>query len=326
MNEQQKKEVIKNNLGNCLTETNLENLGEYKKGKVRDNYIQEDKIILITTDRQSAFDRILASVPFKGQVLNQTSQFWFENTTDIVPNQVIAIPDPNVTVAKKCKVLPVEVVVRGYLTGVTDTAVWTAYEKGEREFCGNTLPEGMKKNQKFDTPIITPTTKAEDHDEKISAKEIVEQGLVEESLWKQVEEVALKLFARGAEIAAKNGLILVDTKYEFGLDESGQLTLIDEIHTPDSSRYWLVDSYEERLSKGEEPENIDKEFLRLWFKEHCDPYNDKELPAAPEELVIELSYKYITLYEKITGQVFQFPDSSQPILERIKNNLKPYEV
>lgn len=314
-------EIIKKNLDNCLTETNFQNLGKKITGKVRDIYDTGDKMILITTDRQSAFDRILASIPFKGQVLNQVSQFWFENTKHIVANAIIDVPDPNVAVMKKCKVLPVEVVVRGYITGVTDTAAWTAYEKGQRDFCGNVLPEGLEKNQKFDQPIITPTTKAEDHDEKISAKEIVERGLVSQEDWDYVSDVAIKLFNYGAEVAAKNGLILVDTKYEFGGDPDGNIVLIDEVHTPDSSRYWLANSYQEKFNAGEEPENIDKEFLRLWFKDNCDPYGDKELPPAPDELVIELSSRYIQLYEMITGKKFEFP-GDEPILERIEGNLK----
>lgn len=321
-----KKEIIKASLKNCLTETKFNGLGEFKKGKVRDTYIQPDKLILITTDRQSAFDRILASVPFKGQVLNQVSAFWFEQTKDIIGNQIIAVPDPNVTVAKKCKVFPVEVVVRGYLTGSTDTSAWTAYKNGERLFCGNILPEGMKKNQKFAEAIITPTTKSDEHDEKISAKEIVEKGLVVKEKWDIIAKAALVIFKRGQEIAAKNGLILVDTKYEFGEDEKGNILLIDEVHTPDSSRYWIAKTYEERLSRGEEPENIDKEFLRLWFVKNCDPYKDKVLPEAPEELVIELSSRYIQLYEMITGKEFQFPNTSISIKERIQNNLEKYKI
>ena len=320
------KEIIKASLKNCLTETKFNGLGEFKKGKVRDTYIQQDKLILITTDRQSAFDRILASVPFKGQVLNQVSAFWFEQTKDIIGNQIIEVPDPNVTVAKKCKVFPVEVVVRGYLTGSTDTSAWTAYKNGERLFCGNILPEGMKKNQKFAEPIITPTTKSDEHDEKISAQEIVEKGLVAKEKWNTITKAALAIFKRGQEIAAKNGLILVDTKYEFGEDENGNILLIDEVHTPDSSRYWIAKTYEDKIAKGEEPENIDKEFLRLWFVKNCDPYKDKVLPEAPAELVIELSSRYIQLYEMITGKQFIFPDVNTPVAERIIKNLTKYKI
>ncbi len=314
--EQQLKEQIKY----TLEETNFPELGKKYKGKVRDVYIAKDKIFLIATDRQSAFDRILARIPFKGQVLTQTSAFWFEKTKDIIPNHIIDIPDPNVVVCKKLKVFPVEVVVRGYITGVTSTSAWVAYEKGERNFCGNVLPEGLKKNQKFKTPIITPTTKSEEHDEKISGEEIIKRKLMTKKQWDFVAGKALKLFERGAEIAAKNGLILVDTKYEFGYDKKGNIFLIDEIHTPDSSRFWIKESYEARFKKGEEPENIDKEFLRLWFTKHCDPYKDKTLPEAPEELVIELSRRYIKLYEMVTGKDFKAEPGD--VKERIEKNLK----
>ncbi len=312
--------VIKEQIKHTLKGTNFTSLGKKYKGKVRDVYIAEDKIFLIATDRQSAFDRNLANIPFKGQVLTQTSKFWFDNTRDIVENHIISVPDPNVVVCKKLKVFPVEIVVRGYLTGVTDTAAWTAYSKGERIFCGNILPEGMKKNQAFNKPIITPTTKSDEHDEKISAEEIVKRGLMTQEQWNFVADKSLDLFQRGTEIAAKNGLILVDTKYEFGYDESGKIFLIDEIHTPDSSRYWLKESYEERFNNNEEPEYIDKEFLRLWFKENSDPYNDAELPDAPEDLIIELSKRYIKLYEMITGNDFKAEPGD--VIERIQDNLK----
>ncbi len=317
------KDIIQSNLKNCLTSTSFLNLPNRKKGKVRDSYELGDKIILITTDRQSAFDKILASVPFKGQVLNQVSSFWFEKTSDIVKNHLIDVPDPNVTVAKKCKVFPIEFVVRGYLTGSTDTSAWTQYAKGTRNVCGNLLPDGMVKNQKFDKPILTPTTKAEDHDESISAKEIIERGIIEELLWNKLEDIAFSLFNRGTEIAEKNGLILVDTKYELALDENNEIILIDEIHTPDSSRYWLTNTYKDRFSKNLEPENIDKEFLRLWFKENCDPYNDPELPKAPDDLVTELSSRYIKLFEMITGNEFVI-DEQISIEERLKQNLSKY--
>ncbi len=317
------KDIIHSNLQNCLKDTTFLDLPNPRKGKVRDTFGLGDKLILITTDRQSAFDRILAAVPFKGQVLNQVSAFWFENTKDIVKNHVIEVPDPNVTVAKKCSVLPIEFVVRAYITGSTDTSAWMKYSKGERDICGNLLPDGMVKNQKFDKPILTPTTKAEDHDESISAEEIVKRGIIDEETWQKCENIAFKLFAYGSEIAKEHGLILVDTKYEMGLDDNGEITLIDEIHTPDSSRYWLADSYKERLSRNLEPENIDKEFLRLWFKENCDPYNDPELPSAPDDLVVELSSRYIKLYEMITGKEFTV-DTDISIEERLKDNLSKY--
>ncbi len=311
---------IKKQIEFTLKGTDFPNLGKKYKGKVRDVYIARDKLFLIATDRQSAFDRILARIPFKGQVLTQTSAFWFENTKDIIPNHVIEVPDPNVVVCKKLKVFPVEVVVRGYITGVTSTSAWTAYSKGGRNFCGNILPEGLKKNQKFEKPIITPTTKSEKHDEKISEEDIIKRNLMTKEEWDFVKEKALKLFERGTKIAAESGLIVVDTKYEFGYDEKGNIYLIDEIHTPDSSRFWLKETYKERFEKEEEPENIDKEFLRLWFKEHCDPYKDKKLPEAPEELVIELSKRYIKLYEMVTGNEFKATVGN--VKERIEDNLK----
>lgn len=311
-------EIIKNQIGQTLTGTNLK-LGTKYKGKVRDVYEDKGKAFLISTDRQSAFDRSLAHIPFKGQVLTQTSVFWFEHTKDIIQNHILDVPDPNVVVGKKLTVFPVEMVIRGYLTGVTETAAWTAYAKGERLFCGNVLPEGMQKNQQFPEPIITPTTKGV-RDEKISAEEIVEQGLMTQEQWEYVAGKTRKIFQRGQEIAARNGLILVDTKYEFGYDEDGNIFLIDELHTPDSSRFWLKESYAQRFSEGKEPENIDKEFLRLWFMENSDPYNDEVLPDAPEELVVELSKRYIQLFEMITGQDFKAEPGN--VKQRIEHSLK----
>jgi len=317
------KAMIRENLTRCLEATSFLALPGLKKGKVRDAYDLGDKLVLVTTDRQSAFDRVLACVPFKGQVLNQVSAFWFEATRDIVANQILGVPDPNVTVAKKCRPFPVEFVVRGYLTGTTDTSAWMLYSRGTRDVCGNILPEGMVKNQTLPKPILTPTTKSDEHDRPLSAQEIVKEGLIEEAIWNKLEAIVFGLFQRGAEIAARNGLILVDTKYELGLDENGEVTLIDEVHTPDSSRYWLALSYEERIAKGLEPENIDKEFLRLWFKDHCDPYHDKDLPKAPDDLVVELSSRYILLYEMITGKPIEV-DLTLPVQTRIAKNLVEY--
>ncbi len=319
------KEVIQKNFKNCLKDTRQLGIkGNFKQGKVRDSYVLGDRLLLITTDRQSAFDRILAHVPFKGQVLNQISAWWFKQTSDIVPNHVLAIPDPNITVAKKCKVFPIEFVVRGYLTGSTDTSVWVNYQKGVRNYCGNPLPQGMLKNQKFENPLLTPTTKSDKHDELISPDEIIRRKLIPRKTWEKLSEIAFSLFKRGTEIAAQHGLILVDTKYELGEDSLGKILLIDEIHTPDSSRYWIADTYPERLRTGQEPENIDKEFLRLWFKEHCDPYRDKKLPPAPPELVVELSWRYLKLYEMITGEPFVI-DNKIPVLERIQKKLFQYD-
>ena len=290
---------------------------------MRDIFDAGDKLILITTDRHSSFDRIIAHIPWKGQVLNQVSAWWFEQTRDIVPNHVLAVPDPNVTVGKKMKMVPVEAVMRGYLTGVTDTSIWTRYSKGERAFGDLTLPDGLKKNTKLPQPVFDPTTKEDTHDRAISTQQMVEEGLITAELLAQVKDTATKLFILGQEIAAKRGLILVDTKYEFGTDESGALVLIDEIHTPDSSRYWQIEGYEESLATGSEPKSFDKEFLRLWFKENCDPYKDATLPDGPEELVEELSRRYIQMYEQITGGTF-IPGET-PVIPRMERNLKSYE-
>jgi len=317
------KNEIAKNINYVLKETNLSALGQKKVGKVRDIYTQDDKLILISTDRHSSFDRIIAHVPFKGQVLTQTSLFWFENTKDIIQNHILDNPDPNVVVGKKCKVLPIEVVPRAYITGVTGTALWTHYNNGQRDFGNFVLPDGIRKNQKLDRPVLTFTTKSDEHDEYITPEEIVEKGLVDRELFAQVEDIAEKLFLRGQEIANRQGLILVDTKYEFGVDDNGQLILIDEIHTPDSSRYWILGSYDERFNKGEEPEYFDKEFLRIWFNDHCDPYKDDVLPAAPPELIAELSSRYIRIYEQITGKKFEI-DTNLEIEKRIEINLAKY--
>jgi phosphoribosylaminoimidazole-succinocarboxamide synthase len=312
-----------------LRETNFTFLGKKKTGKVRDIYEPstgsgQGSLILVTTDRHSSFDRIIAHVPRKGQVLNQVSAWWFEHTKDIVPNHVLAVPDPNVTVGKKCKLVPVEAVVRGYLTGVTDTAIWTRYQNGQRSFGDLTLPDGMQKNQKLPQPIFDPTTKEESHDRSLTLEEMIAEGFITAELFEEIKGVALKLFHRGQTLAEGRGLMLVDTKYEFGLDENGSLVLIDEIHTPDSSRWWKLNSYEARMAAGQEPEYFDKEFLRLWFKEHSDPYKDATLPEAPADLIEELSRRYVEMYEQITGE--KFVPGDEPIVPRIENNLKPYAI
>lgn len=303
-----------------LRQTDFDFLGRKITGKVRDIYEQGDKLVLITTDRHSSFDRIIAHVPSKGQVLNQVSAHWFELTKDIVPNHVLAVPDPNVTVARKCKMVPVEAVVRGYLTGVTDTAIWTRYGSGQRDFGGLRLPDKMRKNQKLPRPIFDPTTKEATHDRTLSPDEMIAAGFVTKDLFARIKETALALFARGQVIAAQRGLALVDTKYEFGTDDRGGVVLIDEIHTPDSSRYWQLSSYEAHFAAGEEPDYFDKEFLRLWFKEHSDPYADAKLPDAPAKLIDELSRRYVRMYEQITGK--GFVPGATPILPRIERNLR----
>jgi phosphoribosylaminoimidazole-succinocarboxamide synthase len=310
---------------NILRETHFDNLGTLKTGKVRDIYFQPDKLILVATDRHSSFDRIIAHIPNKGAVLNLSSAYWFRQTADIIPNHVIATPDPNVTVAKRVKPLAVEAVVRGYLTGTTSTSIWTRYSAGERQFGGLLLPGHLPKNARLPQPIFDPTTKEDTHDRSLSQDDLVKEGFVSREILDKVRETALALFRRGQNVAAQHGLILVDTKYEFGVDENGTLMLIDEIHTPDSSRYWKLGSYEERLARGEEPEYFDKEFLRIWFKDHCDPYKDKVLPEAPADMVAELSRRYIEIYQQLTGQKFDV-DADAPIAERIASNLKAYTI
>ncbi|KAJ8461418.1 hypothetical protein OPV22_034344 [Ensete ventricosum] len=312
-------------LSNCLSETYLDRtvpgLSSKARGKVRDIYDAEDHLVLVTTDRQSAFDRVLASIPFKGQVLNETSLWWFNKTQHITPNAVVSAPDSNVTIAKRCSVFPVEFVVRGFVTGSTDTSLWTVYDKGVRNYCGNVLPEGMVKNQRLPANILTPTTKAVDHDVPVSSDEIIQLGLMTQNELDEVSSKALALFAYGQQVALENGLILVDTKYEFGKGADGTIMLIDEVHTPDSSRYWIANSYEKQFNTGCEPENVDKEFLRLWFKEHCNPYEDEVLPEAPEDLVCELAWRYIFLFETITNSNFQLPVTEEPIHDRISRNV-----
>ncbi len=285
---------------------------------MRDIYQWRDQRVLITTDRVSAFDRVLGAIPFKGQVLNQLSAWWFEQMRDIVDNHVIAIPDPNVTVARSAETLPVEVIVRGFITGVTSTSLWTLYANGERQPYGISLPDGLHKNDALPTPIITPTTKATGgaHDERLTRDEILERGLVEPSLWEQVETAAIAVFTRGQEIARAAGLVLVDTKYEFGLID-GKLALIDEIHTPDSSRFWTLESY----APGKEPANFDKEYLREWFV--AQGYRGEgAAPAIPPEIVAHVAERYVQAYERLTGQTFA--PGEQPAQQRIARNMAAY--
>lgn len=304
----------------ALHDVEIAGWGDKIPGKVRASYAQDGQRLLVTTDRVSAFDRILGVIPYKGQVLNQLSLWWFEQTRDIVANHVIASPDPNVTIGREALALPVEVVVRGYITGVTSTSMWTLYAAGERSPYGIPLPDGLKKNDRLPQPVITPTTKATGgaHDERITRDEIIERGLVTAELWGQVEQAALTVFKHGQSVADKAGLILVDTKYEFGLID-GQLALIDEIHTPDSSRYWVADSY--TSGSDDEPENMDKEYLRKWFA--AQGYRgDGTPPTMPDDFVATVAGRYISTYEKLTGQTFQ--PGETPIVERIQRNVAAY--
>ena len=299
----------------ALESVDLTGFGSKEQGKVRDIYHFDDRYVLITTDRISAFDRVLGLIPFKGQVLNQLSAWWFEQTRDIVNNHVVAVPDPNVTIVRAAQPLPVEVVVRGYITGVTGTALWTLYAQGDRQPYGIPLPDGLHKNDPLPQPIITPTTKAVQggHDERLTRTEILERELVSASLWEQVETVALALFERGQQVARQAGLILVDTKYEFGLIDD-RLVLIDEFHTPDSSRFWTVDSY----GPGQKPEHFDKEYLRQWFAAQ-NYRGDGQPPVMPDEFIAQVASRYIAAFEKLTGQ--QFVPAEQPADERIARNL-----
>lgn len=300
-------------------------------GKVRDCYdlpataTEPARRILISTDRISAFDRILAAIPFKGQVLTQTARFWFDHTADLCANHVISYPDPNVVIGKRLTILPVEVVVRGYLAGTTSTSILTQYRRGARAMYGHVLPEGLRDNQVLPAAIITPTSKAFDggHDEPLTAAEIVEQGLLTKAQWDEVSAKALALFARGQRMAAERGLILVDTKYEFGTDDSGAILLADEIHTPDSSRYWLASGYEAALRDGSRPPSFDKDVIRSWVAARCDPYVDP-IPKIPAEMIAATSQVYISAYEKITGEPFVPDLTGATPLDRIRANLAGY--
>ena len=309
---------IKAELRNTLNETNFPGLGERHQGKVRESYIQKDLRVLITTDRVSAFDCIIGTIPFKGQVLNQLAAFWFEKTKDIVPNHVISIPDPNVMVVHECEQLPLEFIVRGYITGVTKTSAWYNYERGVRFFCGNTLPEGLKKDQKLARPILTPTTKHEKHDRPISREEAIQEGLIDAATFDEAAIICHKLFTAGVNHAASQGLILVDTKYEIGRRD-GKLVVSDEIHTPDSSRYWIAETYEELFKNGQDQQKIDKEYVREWLVSQG--FRGEGIPPAlPDDVRIEAAKRYIQAYERVTGQEFRIID--EPVASRITENLK----
>ena len=312
--------------GHILRDAAIPELPNHYRGKVRENYeLPDGRRIIIATDRLSAFDRILTAVPLKGQVLTQIARFWFDRTRDICPNHVIEYPDPNVLVCRNLKIMPVEIVVRDYLAGTTSTSILSMYKGGRRDMYGHRFPDGMQPNQKLPQPIITPTTKAFDagHDEELTPDQIVAKGLLSAEQWAHVSRLALALFARGQEIARQHGLILVDTKYEFGFDATGRIILADEIHTPDSSRYWMRDSYERRLVAGEPPETLDKDFMRRWVTAHCDPYRDP-IPEIPSDIILETARVYIGAYEAMTGRLFEPPWPDVPILQRIRANLVRY--
>jgi phosphoribosylaminoimidazole-succinocarboxamide synthase len=313
-------------LDNILSDATLPELPNHYRGKVRDNYdLPDGRRIIIATDRLSAFDRIVTAIPFKGQVLTQIARFWFDATREICPNHVIEYPDPNVLVCRRLDIMPVEIVVRDYLTGTTGTSIWPMYKAGQREMYGIGFPDGLRENQKLPATIITPTTKAFDggHDEPLTAAEITGRGLLTHQQWAAVSDLALKLFAHGRAVAERRGLILVDTKYEFGFEAAGRIVLADEIHTPDSSRYWIAASYQRRFASGQSPESLDKDFVRRWVSERCDPYREP-IPKIPREVVLEAARLYIGVFETITGQSFALPEPDLPALARIRANLAPY--
>ena len=323
-------DLLARHLDLVLEDATLPELPNHYRGKVRDNYDLPDgpngpRRIIIATDRLSAFDRNIAAIPFKGQVLTQIARFWFDRTADLCPNHVIEYPDPNVLVCRRLDILPVEVVVRDYLAGSTATSVWSMYKAGRREIYGIRFPDGLRENEKLPQTIITPTTKARDgeHDEPITESDILAQGLLTLAQWRDVSEKAFALFARGREIAAQRGLILVDTKYEFGLDRDGRIVLADEIHTPDSSRYWFAETYPRHFAEGQPPHSFDKDFLRRWVAARCDPYRDP-IPRIPPDIIREAARIYISVFETITGAGFALERPDIPVLDRIRANLQKY--
>ena len=310
---------IREQLNHTIRATHFDDLGERYQGKVRDTYRQDNRLILVTTDRISAFDHVLRqTIPFKGQVLNQVAAYFFEHTADVVPNHVLSVPDPNVTIAQACTPIPIEFVVRGYLAG----HAWRVYRDGARELCGQPLPDGLRESSRLPKPILTPATKAEEgHDEDISREAAIERGIIDEATFDRLENYALKLFARGTEMAKERGLLLVDTKYEFGHTPEGDLVVIDEVHTPDSSRYYYADGYDERLEAGAPQRQLSKEFVREWLMDHG--FQGKEgqtLPDLPDDFRITVSERYIELYEAITGASFE-PDTHSNPMERIRASL-----
>lgn len=311
--------------GRTLGEVAIPELPNHYRGKVRDNYdLADGRRVIIASDRLSAFDRILCVVPFKGQLLTQTARYWFDATADLCANHVIAYPDPNVLLCKRLDILPVEIVVRGYLAGTTDTSILTRYQAGQRTMYGVTLPEGMRANQRLEQAILTPTSKAFDggHDEPLTPDEILDRKLLTKAQWDELSATALALFARGQRIAAERGLILADTKYEFGVDGDGKILLADEIHTPDSSRYWRAATYQATFEAGQRPDSFDKDVVRAWVTARCDPYADP-IPEIPEALILETSAVYVEAYETITGQAFAPDLAGATLLDRVRARLLP---
>lgn len=311
-------ERIRLELDQTLKATDIPELGEKEEGKVRDSYKRPGCRVIITTDRISAFDCVLGTIPFKGQVLNQIAAFWFEKTGDITPNHVIGVPDPNVMVVAECQQLPIEMVVRGYITGVTKTSLWYNYQNGVREYCGNLIPEGLRKDQKLERPILTPTTKTEHHDRPVSKDEAINEKLVDNETFDTAADICFRLYDFGVRHAAKQGLILVDTKYELGR-RNGNIIVSDEMHTPDSSRYWFADTYEKLFAEGHDQRKIDKEYVREWYAARGFRGEGKP-PPMPDEVRIEAARRYIQAYEIVTGREFIVTD--EPVEQRIRAALK----
>lgn len=313
---------IRQELKQVMEQTALTGMGQREQGKVRDSYKQPGRRILIATDRISAFDCVLGTIPFKGQVLTQMAAFWFDQTADIVPNHVLSVPDPNVMVVAECVQLPLELIVRGYITGVTTTSAWYNYQRGVRDFCGNQLAEGLRKDQKLNQPILTPTTKHEKHDRPISRAEAIAEGLIDPSTFDAAADICFKLYKRGVEIAARHGLIFVDTKYELG-KLNGTLVVSDEINTPDSSRFWFADTYLSLFEQGKDQRKLDKEYVREWLADRGFRGEGKP-PVLPDDVRIEAARRYIQAYELITGREFVVDD--EPVQKRIERNLQSYRV
>jgi len=313
-------------LAQALADATIAELPDHSKGKVRDSYdLPDGRRIIIASDRLSAFDRILTTIPLKGQVLTQTARFWFDATRAVCPNHVESYPDPNVVVCRRLAIIPVEIVVRGYLTGTTNTSIWPMYKAGQRDMYGIRFPDGLRENQVLPQAIVTPTTKAFDggHDEPLSARDVVDRGLLTRVQWQTVADYALALFALGRSVARERGLILVDTKYEFGLDGDGRIILADEIHTPDSSRYWRLDSYDRHFEAGTKPESFDKDVIRNWVLARCNPYEDP-IPEISRDMRLHTAAVYISAFETIAGEGFAWPDARIPPMDRIRSALRGY--
>ncbi len=315
--------LLQDGCGKTLSATDFHDFGRKIEGKVRDNYVRDGRRAIVVSDRISAFDVIVGTLPFKGQILNQLAAFWFEKTQAIAPNHLIAVPDPAVSIVRECEVLPVEFVYRGYLTGVSKTSIWSAYEQGIRDYCGHLLPDGLRKHQALPQPLLTPTTKAEQgaHDELTSRDALIESGVIAAERYDEAAAIAAELFAEGTKWADSRGLILVDTKYEMGIDSDGKITVIDEIHTPDSSRYWYRNSYEKVMSEGSDPISFDKEYVRRWLVDQG-YRGDGTPPVLPEDVRCEASRRYIEAFETVSGTTFE-PSTEEPVA-RIERNLREF--